>query len=62
MLNEATMRPKAGSEAIGNGELMAADQRWLGAVTWPTGPGGGSFQYIDLTGAPTIGAFAQEGV
>jgi hypothetical protein len=62
MLNEATMRPKAGSEAIGNGGLMAADQRWLGAVTWPKGPGGGSFQYIDLTGAPTIGAFAQEGV
>jgi hypothetical protein len=61
-LNEATMRPQAGSEAIGNGTVVEAGQRWLGAVTWPTGTDGGSFEYIDLTGAPTIGAFAEEGV
>jgi hypothetical protein len=59
MLDEITFRPQPGSPAIGNGVLMDANQRWLGNVVWPTGPGGGSFEFIDLTSSPTIGAFAE---
>jgi len=37
----------------------ADGQRWLGNVTWPIGTDGGSFEFVDLTSAPTIGAFAE---
>ena len=58
-LLDANYRPQPGSPAIGNGVLMDANQRWLGNVTWPIGTDGGSFEFIDLTSAPTIGAFAE---
>jgi hypothetical protein len=56
---DAGLRPQAGSPAAGAGMLIEQGQRWLGNVTWPVGTDGGSFEFVDLTSAPTIGAFAE---